>query len=256
MIAAVSTLEQKQRFLAAARREPLLHALLGRDLMLWADNPGAPVRLFLAGQAALSVGSRAAWLAGNPDDPEELAGFLRFVGVDTLYTSAETPAPGFCKAGRERGYCLPPGRRLPQPPQPAGYTLDTALGAGAAAGLLFPYSAADRDGFYSRTCTAINHGMALLWGLRDTGGHLAATMGADALFGGQAYLSLLCTRPHCRRQGLGSWLVLAMANALAARGWQCVFLSEAHNVDFYRKLGFVPWGGLNVCKDEKTKRIK
>lgn len=50
MIVTVHTLAQKRQFLAAARRDPLLHALLGRDLTLWADNPGAPVRLFLAGR--------------------------------------------------------------------------------------------------------------------------------------------------------------------------------------------------------------
>lgn len=251
MIVTVHTLAQKRQFLAAARRDPLLHALLGRDLTLWADNPGAPVRLFLAGEAALSVSSNSAWLAGAPDDPEELASFLRFVGVENLYTAARDPATDFRLAGRERGYCLPPGRTLPQPPLPQGFVLDTDLGAGAAASLLFPYSAADRDGFYSRTCTAVNHGLARLWGLRDARGQLAATVGADALFAGQAYLSLLCTAPCYRRRGLGSWLVLAISNALSVRGWQCVFLSEAHNVDFYQKLGYVPWDGLNLYKDAK-----
>ncbi len=139
MIVTVHTLAQKRQFLAAARRDPLLHALLGRDLTLWADNPGAPVRLFLAGEAALSVSSNSAWLAGAPDDPEELASFLRFVGVENLYTAARDPATDFRLAGRERGYCLPPGRTLPQPPLPQGFVLDTDLGAGAAAGLLFPY---------------------------------------------------------------------------------------------------------------------
>lgn len=93
------------------------------------------------------MSSNSAWLAGAPDDPEELASFLRFVGVENLYTAARDPATDFRLAGRESGYCLPPGRTLPQPPLPQGFALDTDLGAGAAASLLFPYSAADRDGF-------------------------------------------------------------------------------------------------------------
>ena len=72
MIQAVSNDAQKRCFLDAARREPMLHALLGRDLTLWADNPGAPVKLFVAGQAALSLTDDYAWLAGRPDDLEEL----------------------------------------------------------------------------------------------------------------------------------------------------------------------------------------
>ena len=251
MIVTVHTLAQKRQFLAAARRDPLLHALLGRDLTLWADNPGAPVRLFLAGEAALSVSSNSAWLAGAPDDPEELASFLRFVGVENLYTAARDPATDFRLAGRERGYCLPPGRTLPQPPLPQGFAPDTDVPVGEAAGLLFPTASAYRDGFYSRTATAVNHGLARLWGLRDAGGRLAASMGAYALFERQAYLSLLHTDPAFRRRGLGGWLVTAMANALAAEGWRCAFFSEPHNLPFYRQLGFAPAGTMNCWHVEE-----
>lgn len=239
MIAAVSTLEQKQRFLAAARREPLLHALLGRDLMLWADNPGAPVRLFLAGQAALSLTDDFAWMVGIPDDPEELAFFLRFAGIRRLQTMSDLSGwPELQLGGQDTVFYLGAGQRLPQPPLPMGFTLDENVRVADAARLLFPVQSGYRDGFYSRTSTAVNHGLARLWGMRDDRGLLMANMGADALFEGQAYLSLLHTDPSCRCRGLGGWLVVTMANALADAGWNSSFFCEPHNLLFYRRLGF------------------
>ena len=44
MVQAVSTSGQKQAFAAAIAGRPYFQALLGRDLALWADNPGAPTR--------------------------------------------------------------------------------------------------------------------------------------------------------------------------------------------------------------------
>ena len=77
MIAAVATAAQRQAFLEAARRDPMLHAVLGRDLTLWAGNSGAPVQLYLAGGAALSLSDGCAWMSGLPDDPEELHSFWK-----------------------------------------------------------------------------------------------------------------------------------------------------------------------------------
>lgn len=244
MIQAVSNHAQKQRFLTAVRQEPLLHALMGRDLTLWADNPGAPVRLFVSGQAALSLTDDYAWLAGIPDDPEELASFLRFAGVRCLHALSDLNGwPGLELSGQDMPFALAAGGRLPQPPMPGGYTLDDNVRVAEAAWLLFPVQSGYRDGFYSRTSTAVNHGLARLWGLRDATGALAANMGADAMFEGHAYLSLLHTAPAYRRQGLGGWLVVAMANALAAAGWESSFFCEPHNLAFYRQLGFTTCPG-------------
>lgn len=241
MIQAISTDEQKQHFLQAARREPSLYALMARDLALWADNPGAPVKLFTAGDAALSITDDYAWLVGQPGDLEELASFLRFAGVNCLQTCENLPdTPGLTLRGQETVFVLAAGSRLPQPPLPEGFTPDRDVTVSEAADLLFPVQSGYRDGFYSRTLTAVNHGLARLWGLRSETGALVANMGADALVEGHAYLSLLHTDPAYRRRGLGGWLVTAMANALAADGWTCSFFCEPHNLDFYRNLGFVP----------------
>ena len=44
MIQAVITPAHKQAFATAIQGAPYFRAVMGRDLALWADNPGAPVR--------------------------------------------------------------------------------------------------------------------------------------------------------------------------------------------------------------------
>ena len=46
MIQSVTTPAHKQAFATAIQGAPYFRAVMGRDLALWADNPGAPVRLF------------------------------------------------------------------------------------------------------------------------------------------------------------------------------------------------------------------
>ena len=52
MIQAVTTPAHKQAFATAIQGAPYFRAVMGRDLALWADNPGAPVRLFTLPGAA------------------------------------------------------------------------------------------------------------------------------------------------------------------------------------------------------------
>ena len=54
MIQAVTTPAHKQAFATAIQGAPYFRAVMGRDLALWADNPGAPVRLFTLPGAALT----------------------------------------------------------------------------------------------------------------------------------------------------------------------------------------------------------
>ena len=55
MIQAVTTPAHKQAFATAIQGAPYFRAVMGRDLALWADNPGAPVRLFTLPGAALTA---------------------------------------------------------------------------------------------------------------------------------------------------------------------------------------------------------
>ena len=118
MIAAVSTPAQKAAFLSAIRGRPYFHALLGRDLALWADNPGAPTKLFVLPGGALTISGRSAQLCGVPEDGEELAAFLRFAGVERVTCS--DPMPGWMQRQTLFLYALAPGERLSVGKPPEG----------------------------------------------------------------------------------------------------------------------------------------
>ena len=90
MIQAVTTPAHKQAFATAIQGAPYFRAVMGRDLALWADNPGAPVRLFTLPGAALTLNGSTAQLCGTPQDWEELLSFLQFAGIAHLIAE-ETP---------------------------------------------------------------------------------------------------------------------------------------------------------------------
>lgn len=84
MIQAVTTPAHKQAFATAIQGAPYFRAVMGRDLALWADSPGAPVRLFTLPGAALTLNGSTAQLCGTPQDWEELLSFLQFAGIAHL----------------------------------------------------------------------------------------------------------------------------------------------------------------------------
>lgn len=240
MIRAVADPAQKQRFLRCVRAYPALGALLGQDLALWADNPGAPVRLFVLPGGALVIEGKNAWLCGGTGTTEgweELRDFLRFVGVERLRGTA--PTQGWAVEQPIYCYGLAPGEQLPLPAQPDGTRLDRRLAVGEAADFLFDGDPARRNDFYAATCPAAARGLARLWALRDApSGRLLCTVGAYAMQAGEAYMAMGQTLPERRGQGLGGWLIAGMANELAAEGWQVTFLCKEKRRHFYETLGF------------------
>ena len=231
----------RQAFAAAIRGKPFFGALMGRDLRLWADNPGAPTRLYWLPDAALALSGRSAQLCGPVRDWEELALFLRFAGVEKL--TADRPAP-LPRQTELYLFTLAPGQALPPGPAPAGLTLDRNPPVGAIAALAFPgeENAARRDAFYSETCTAVAHGFARLWALTGADGGLVSMVGAYAMVDGEAYLATGETVPERRGCGIGGWLIASAANALAAEGWRVTLLCEENRRRFYTRLGFAPAG--------------
>lgn len=231
----------RQAFAAAIRGKPFFGALMGRDLRLWADNPGAPTRLYWLPDAALALSGRSAQLCGPVRDWEELALFLRFAGVEKLTADRPAPLPGRTELYL---FTLAPGQALPLGPAPAGLTLDRNPPVGAIAALAFPgeENAARRDAFYSETCTAVAHGLARLWALTGADGGLVSMVGAYAMVDGEAYLATGETVPERRGCGIGGWLIASAANALAAEGWRVTLLCEENRRRFYTRLGFAPAG--------------
>ena len=240
MIRAAGTEAQKQQIRRCIRPYPALRTMLGQDLALWGDNPGAPVRFFALDGAALALYGKNAWLCGCPAPPDgwqELYSFLRFAGVERLRTVEPAPAawpgemPILC-------YGLQPGSRLSLPPQPTQARLDRQPPVGEIAGFLFAEAPARRDDFYAATCPAVARGLARLWALRDGSGQILTAVGACALHEGGAYMAMGQTRPADRGRGLGGWLIPALANALAAEGRQVTLLCKPNRMHFYERLGF------------------
>ena len=123
MIQAVTTPAHKQAFATAIQGAPYFRAVMGRDLALWADNPGAPVRLFTLPGAALTLNGSTAQLCGTPQDWEELISFLQFAGIAHLIAE-ETPLLPAAAGEPLFLYSMPPQDRLPlalgNPAFPAG----------------------------------------------------------------------------------------------------------------------------------------
>lgn len=262
VITRVTTPAQKAAFAAAICGKPHFGAVMGTDLALWADNPGAPVQLYLAYGAALTVGGRRAQLCGDLPDRDawqQLVDFLRFCGVERLLCAK--PCLPHCQPGERLNlYELPMGARLPAPPLPplvadGTLVLSTTPPMGAVAALLFPGTGqgaqADRDYFYSVACTAINHGIGCCRALLR-GGVPVTTVGCYEKAGGQAYMAAGVTAQELRGQGLGGWLIASLANELAAAGNRVAFLCADNRCHFYERLGFTHSGALyntEFCTD-------
>ena len=242
MIRAVQTAADKAAYARCAGTVPALHAMLGRDLALWADNPGAPVRLFCV-TAAIDLYGRTALLAGTvgESEKEELAAFLRFAGVEKLRTPAVLP--GWPQREALYGYEWAQGPIQPLP-LPAGTVLESDPPVAELAALLFPAGAALRDAYYVTTCAARSHGLARQWLLRGAGGEPLSTVSAGAIFDGEAYLEMGYTLPAARRRGYFAPLITQVATELAGQGHRVTLDCAAALCPLYERLGFTRFGIL------------
>ena len=239
MIRAVASAADKQQFAKAVCGKPYFQALLGRDLALWADNPGAPVKLFVLSGAALAVSGCSAQLCGKPQNWEETVCFLRFAGVARLTTDQPSTGPARLPLRRALHlYRLSAGQSLPTGPAPEGLTLRSAPPVMEIAQRLFAGEPERVDAFYSEACTALAHGYAAVRALYDGQGRMVSTVGAYAMANAEAYMAMGETVEELRGQGIGGWLIPTFANELAAQGWQVTFLCEEKRRHFYDGLGF------------------
>lgn len=237
MIQAVASPTQKLAFEAAIQGAPYFRAVMGRDLALWADNPGAPVRLFVLPGAALTLNGSTAQLCGQPQDWEELLGFLHFAGVTRLTAQQNAQLPE--QESRPLFlYCMPQGKKLVQAKAPKGLKLTETPSVAKLAAQLFPQQE-QQECYYSETCTALAHGYARVVALQDAAGQNVSTVGAYAMANGEAYMAMGETLPELRGQGIGGWLIPHLANELTDEGWEVTFLCGAERCHFYERLGFV-----------------
>lgn len=244
MITAAADALQRQQYLRAVQQRDFFRAALGMRLALFADKPAAGWRFYTAERgvcAALAVHGGAAFACGGWD-AGELDVFLRFLQVETLLAPPELRWPG-STAVPLYGFALPAGGQLPPRPFPAGVTVQAPDSLREAAQLLWGGTPAAQDGtadnFCAELCAARNHGMAELR-LACCGAQPAATVSACAIFAGEAYLAAGETAPALRGQGIGSALIVSLANSLAARGLRVTLLCEAPLCAHYARLGFAP----------------
>lgn len=252
MIRAVQGAVDKAAFARCAGTSPALRAMLGRDLLLWADNPGAPVKLFCLSSengettTALDLYGRTALLAGavGQSEAEELAAFLRFAGVEKLRTMTALPERPEWQP-REPLYAYEWAGGPVQPlPLPGGMILEKDPPVAELAALFFPDDETRRDAYYVTACAARSHGLARQWLLRGDGGEPLSTVSAGAIGGGEAYLEMGYTLPAARGRGLFAALITHVAAELAAAGYRVTLDCAEALCPLYERLGFTRFGIL------------
>lgn len=234
------------RYRNACRGRLYLGAAMPLSLELFGKSQ--PWRFYAGPTLALDVGGAAARMAGHAN-PEELSGFLAFCGCRAVILDERDGTPP-ARWRRERShhiFVLEPDTALPLPPADPSLrdslTLNTEPSSGAVAQALFADRPDRRDDFYSELCTKRSRGAARVWTLEQQG-RVVCTVGAYALYGGQAYLACGQTEPGLRGRGVGGRLIVQAANTLAAEGWKVNFLCADERVHFYTRLGFARAGQL------------
>ena len=232
MIETVSSEIRLQEYRLMAQLCPTLGPLAGSALELFYGKPASGWSFYVirrrpdfenppllegevrrgAVSAALAIRGHSAWLVCPPADvpwetdgaageeaariwgidPEELTGFLEFLGVERL----TTPAPGPMGWNSRPLARMGPGPALVCPPVPQGLTLETAAPVGEVADLVMAGKGADaRDDFYAEACARRNHGLGRFWLARLPGGRPAATVSAWAVWEGEGYMAMGITAP-------------------------------------------------------------
>jgi GNAT superfamily N-acetyltransferase len=267
MIAQIHTLcgvdqKQRARYLKACRGKPYFGCVLPQALALLGKSQ--PTRFFAGPTLAVDLGGRTAVVAGHCD-AEELASFLRF--ADRQYALVESDAQipaGWHKERVHHYFTLEAGRQLAVPSADEelwnSLTLDRRPDAAAVARQLFPAEGngarnaenaeakARQEDFYATLCVKRNHGAARVWALEDQNGAIVCTVGAYALYAGEAYLACGQTAEALRGRGIGGRLIAQIASELAAEGWRVSLLCADERVRLYTRLGLTETGQFVRCK--------
>ena len=158
-----------------------------------------------------------------------------------LLLPAPRTLPEPTAAPAEDAVPLPTSRPLPPAPPPE-LRLDLPPPMQPVSRLVFPQDRAEQEQFYSQACTALAHGFGVcrtLW----AGERPVCTVGCYEQSGGEAYLSAGVTAPDWRGRGLASWLIVGLADGLAAARTVRFACAPALG-PFYDRLGFAEAGAL------------
>lgn len=251
MIRTLTTPGDRQEFDRRIGGRPYFEATMGTHCALFGAHPASGWQFcLLPGQAALALRGGTAALCGalptgeaGAEAREELAGFLRFLGVDRLVAGTPPDLPGWAEAEPLQLRELPRGGRLPLPPAPPPELRLTAHPPmQPVSRLIFPHSPAEQEAFYSLACTALAHGIGTCRALL-AGQDPVCTVGCYEQSREEAYLSAGVTAPDWQGRGLASWLIADLANELAAARTVRFACAPALG-PFYDRLGFARAGTL------------
>lgn len=251
MIQSASTSALRAEYLRRLADKPYFAANLGTHLNLFGQHPASGWAFYLLpGSAVLELRGGSAVLCGElpggdagGDAREELRGFLQFLHADTLRSEHPLALDGWRPAAPLALWELPRGRTLPLPPAPpAELMLDKAPSMLPISRLVFPDSDAEADEFYSTACTALAHGVgncrALLHGRKPV-----CTVGCYEASPAECYMAAGVTDPAWRGRGLARWLIVSLANELAADR-TVRFACFPELCDFYAQLGLLQIGKI------------
>ena len=251
MIQSVSTPALQTEYLRRIAGKPYFAAVLGTHLRLFGQHPASGWSFYLLpGTAVLELRGGSAALCGTlPGGPagedarEELAGFLRFLHIDTLRAEQPLTLNGWQPAAPLTLWELPKGRTLPTPPAPpAELTLDKAPSMLPVSRLVFADSDAEADEFYSTACTALAHGVGACSALLHDRTPVC-TVGCYEQSDAESYMAAGVTDPAWRGRGLARWLIVDLANELAADR-TVRFACFPELCGFYEQLGFLQIGKI------------
>ena len=261
MIQAVSTAIHRAEYLRRISGKPYFEAVLGTHLNLFGQHPASGWAFYLLpGTAVLELRGGSAALCGElpdgeagEDAREELGGFLRFLHADTLRTEHLLTLDGFRPAAPLTLWELPQGRTLPLPPAPpAELVLDKAPSMLPVSRLVFAESGAEADEFYSTACTALAHGVGTCRVLLYDGKPVC-TVGCYEQSGTESYMAAGVTDPAWQGRGLARYLIVGLANELAADR-TVRFACFPALCGFYEQLGFLQIGKIqHYTTDWNTK---
>ena len=250
MICSVTGPAQRQEFDRRIAGRPYFEATMGTHCALFGAHPASGWQFcLLPGTAALALRGGTATVCGvlpegetGDDAREELAGFLRFLGVDRL-VAAPAPPARLARGGTAAAVGTSPGPRAAAAARPAAGTAaggTAAHAAGEPPGI--PRKPGRTGGLLLPACTALAHGFGVcrtLW----AGERPVCTVGCYEQSGGEAYLSAGVTAPDWRGRGLASWLIVGLADDLAAARTVRFACAPALG-PFYDRLGFAEAGAL------------
>lgn len=260
MIQAVTTPAQQAEFTRRIAGKPYFAATMGTHCALFSAHPASGWQFYLLpGQAALALRGGTATLCGalpagaaGGEAVEELQGFLCFMGADRLLSEGTPPIP-WQPAETLLLWELPQGKRLPLPPAPPPELIFTDCPSmQPVSRLVFPDSGDEQEQFYTTACTALAHGIGTCRALLS-GQTPVCTVGCYEQSETEAYMSAGVTDPAWRGRGLAGWLIVGLANELAAAR-TARFTSVPALEGFYRRLGFWCCGTIQQSKREWEER--